>query len=82
MEMLLCENDGAFGPAVRGCRGNFDFTRKFEAIVFSILPSACYVVLAGMRLTYISRHPHITDNYLLRTIKAVSSLNKYNNYVT
>lgn len=34
--------DGAFGPAVVGCRGNFDFTITFEQYFFSLTPSVYY----------------------------------------
>lgn len=45
----ICQNDSSFGPAVTGCRGDFDFTTSFEAIILSILPSALFLLLAPWR---------------------------------
>ncbi|KAK1755881.1 ABC multidrug transporter [Echria macrotheca] len=47
---LVC-NDGSFGPAVQGpaCRGGFDFTVLFEESVLSILPSACFLLVAPLQ---------------------------------
>lgn len=39
MEFAGCSNDGAMEPAVVGCRGDFDFTIKFEKMFFSLIPS-------------------------------------------
>ncbi|KAJ4859436.1 ABC transporter domain-containing protein [Trichoderma breve] len=71
MSVSACANDDAFGPAVEGCRGNFDFTVAFEKIILSILPSACLVILAALRLVSLSRQPHTTANILLRNVKVV-----------
>lgn len=40
MDFGGCLDDGTIEPTVQGCRGNFDFTIKFEKIVFSVIPSA------------------------------------------
>ncbi|KAK9424900.1 putative ABC multidrug transporter [Seiridium unicorne] len=45
-----CVGDASIGPAVIGCRGDFDFTITFEETVLSILPSAFFVLLAAWRL--------------------------------
>ncbi|KAG5794653.1 hypothetical protein H9Q69_006287 [Fusarium xylarioides] len=37
-----CLNDGSLGPGVQGCRGDFDFTQKFERIFLSIIPTAVH----------------------------------------
>ncbi|KAF2470780.1 P-loop containing nucleoside triphosphate hydrolase protein [Lindgomyces ingoldianus] len=71
MSILLCTNDDTFGPGVRGCRGDFDFTQVFEKIILSILPSTCFAILAGLRLTTISRRPRIIDNTILQNVKVV-----------
>ena len=42
--------DGAFGPAVQGCRDDFDFTLAFEDYFFSIVPSAIFLLLAPVRV--------------------------------
>ncbi|UKZ49169.1 hypothetical protein TrVGV298_003412 [Trichoderma virens] len=69
MSVSACANDDAFGPAVKGCRGNFDFTIAFEKSILSILPNACFVILAALRLASLSRQPHTTANSLLRNAK-------------
>ncbi|UKZ75697.1 hypothetical protein TrVFT333_003389 [Trichoderma virens FT-333] len=69
MSVSACANDDAFGPAVKGCRGNFDFTVAFEKSILSILPNACFVILAAPRLASLSRQPHTTANSLLRNAK-------------
>lgn len=72
MSVSACANDDAFGPAVEGCRGNFDFTVAFEEVILSILPSACFAILAALRLVSLSRQSHTTANILLRNVKVVS----------
>ncbi|KAM6480577.1 P-loop containing nucleoside triphosphate hydrolase protein [Trichoderma sp. SZMC 28011] len=71
MSVSACANDDAFGPAVEGCRGNFDFTVAFEEVILSILPSACFAILAALRLVSLSRQSHTTANILLRNVKVV-----------
>ncbi|KAL6901054.1 P-loop containing nucleoside triphosphate hydrolase protein [Trichoderma evansii] len=71
MSVSACSNDDAFGPAVKGCRGNFDFTVTFEKSILSILPSACFAILAALRLVSLSRQPHTTANILLRNVKVI-----------
>ncbi|RFU74819.1 abc multidrug transporter [Trichoderma arundinaceum] len=71
MSGSVCENDDAFGPAVSGCRGNFDFTVTFEKTILSILPSTCFVILAALRIVSLWRQPHTTANSLLRAVKVV-----------
>ncbi|KAB5518056.1 ATPase-like protein [Coniochaeta sp. 2T2.1] len=41
-----CTGDEAFGPIVHGCRDGFDFTTRFERIVFAILPSCVFLALS------------------------------------
>jgi len=50
-----CASDRTFGPAVLGCRGNFDFTVKFEDIVLSLLPASLFIILAIFRIWYLCR---------------------------
>ena len=47
--------DSALGPAVVGCRDNFDFTFAFEQYFFSIVPSALLLLVAPLRLRVLSR---------------------------
>lgn len=72
MGASLCVNDDTFGPAARGCRGDFDFTLVFERTILSIFPNACFAILAVVRLTILSRRPRIIDHIMLRNAKIVS----------
>ncbi|KAI4723833.1 multidrug resistance-like protein [Aureobasidium sp. EXF-10728] len=47
--------DSAFGPAVEGCRQNFDFTLAFESYFFSIVPSVLLLCFAPLRFKTLSR---------------------------
>ncbi|KAF4337201.1 multidrug resistance [Fusarium beomiforme] len=40
-----CLNDDSLGPAVRGCRGHFDFTVAFENVVFVMVPAIAFFFL-------------------------------------
>ncbi|KID70390.1 ABC transporter FUM19 [Metarhizium brunneum] len=53
--MSTCLGDNSIGPAVVGCRGDFDFTITFEETILSILPSACFIFLATPRLWVLSK---------------------------
>ncbi|KAK5990162.1 ABC multidrug transporter B [Cladobotryum mycophilum] len=46
----VCQ-DAAFGPAVASpdCRGGFDFTVLFEESIFSLLPSALFLLIAPLQ---------------------------------
>ncbi len=48
-----CVNDHTLGPTVQGCRGDFDFTLKFEHVVLSIVPSSVFIALALPRVVYL-----------------------------
>lgn len=54
-----CLNDDAFGPVVQGCRGDFDFTLKFESIVLSIIPASVFVALVAVRIGYLAQRRSI-----------------------
>lgn len=70
---LLCASDAAFGPVVQGCRGNFDFTLKFEKIILSILPSAVFIALSLPRGIFLARKAKVVDGELFKVIKIVCS---------
>ncbi|ETS84643.1 hypothetical protein PFICI_02668 [Pestalotiopsis fici W106-1] len=53
--ITLCD-DASFGPAIQGCRGDFDFTLLFEQTILSILPSSLLVVLGVARLRTLLSH--------------------------
>lgn len=50
-----CASDNSFGPGIQGCRGDFDFTIKFQKIFLSIVPSAVFVALSVTRIVYLAR---------------------------
>ena len=66
-----CQNDFTFGPAVIGCRGNFDFTLLFEQIVFSIVPAGLFILLSIWRLTVITSSPTLIGGPQFRAAKLV-----------
>lgn len=59
MEFSGCVNDESIGPAVEGCRGDFDFTIKFERICFLLIPTAIFITICLPRIFYLSRQPII-----------------------
>lgn len=67
-----CHNDSFFGPAVTGCRGNFDFTIFFEATILSILPSALFILLAPWRFWQLKSRSCVVTGQALWYSKAVS----------
>jgi hypothetical protein len=73
MDFSGCADDDSFGPAVRGCRGDFDFTIKFEKIFFALIPAPVFIALALSRVVYLARKPVIVGGAFLRITKLVSS---------
>lgn len=71
MSSTLCLNDASFGPSVRGCRGDFDFTQKFERIFLSIIPAAVFVAAALARVTVLSQRPQIVGGAIFQYLKLV-----------
>ncbi|KAM5346374.1 hypothetical protein ACJ41O_009379 [Fusarium nematophilum] len=69
MTSSLCLNDGSLGPGVRGCRGDFDFTQKFERIFLSIIPAAVFVAAAFARVAVLSQRPRIVGGIILQSVK-------------
>ncbi|KAG4443174.1 hypothetical protein IFR05_001316 [Cadophora sp. M221] len=59
MEFSGCVNDESIGPAVEGCRGDFDFTIKFERICFMLIPTAVFIAICLPRIVYLTRRPVI-----------------------
>lgn len=67
--------DDAFGPAVKGCRDDFDFTLRFEQYFFVIAPSVA-MLLAGLARLY-DLHPQrrkLVDALTLKWSKVVSDI--------
>nr|AHC70708.1 fumonisin biosynthetic ABC transporter [Fusarium bulbicola] len=50
MDFEGCPSDASFSPFVKGCRGDFDFTLKFELIIFFIAPSCLFTALTFVRI--------------------------------
>lgn len=67
-----CQNDSSFGPAVTGCRGDFDFTIFFEATILSTLPSALFILLAPWRFWQLKDRSCVVTGQALWYSKAVS----------
>ncbi|KAJ5752402.1 hypothetical protein N7520_009319 [Penicillium odoratum] len=72
---VSCADDTSFGPTVQGCRGNFDFTLKFEKIILSILPSAVFIVLSVPRVIFLTRKPYAktVDGKIFQLIKLTAA---------
>ncbi|KAK8069803.1 hypothetical protein PG994_006419, partial [Apiospora phragmitis] len=70
MSFSTCKNDNLIGPNVSGCRDDFDFTVKFELVVFSIVPSAIFVILALWRSFHLSRKPAIINEPAFQLLKS------------
>lgn len=71
MDFANCVDDSAFGPIVKGCRGDFDFTLKFENIILSMLPSAVFIALSVPRVIFLARRPSIAGGAILQYTKIV-----------
>jgi hypothetical protein len=50
-----CTGDDAFGPVIQGCRDEFDFTMRFERIMFSIVPSSAFLTVSLIRIAIVIR---------------------------
>ncbi|KAI1416438.1 ABC multidrug transporter [Hypoxylon sp. FL1857] len=62
-------NDQSLGPGILGCRGDFDFTVKFEQVVFSLTPSAIFIIASLWRIALVMRRPTIVGAPLLQLAK-------------
>jgi ATP-binding cassette subfamily C (CFTR/MRP) protein 1 len=72
MKNTTCD-DAAFGPVIDGCRP-FDFTIAFELYIFSIIPSAIFLLVAPLRLVLLSRSQVKVEGLLFHSSKLVSTL--------
>lgn len=68
MEFSTCPGDESLGPAVKGCRGDFDFTIKFEK-VFSLVPASVFIAICLARVVYLTRQPIVVRASLLKWLK-------------
>jgi len=71
MDFSGCPDDDSLGPAVQGCRGDFDFTLKFEKIFFSIIPAAVFLAASLPRVVYLIRRTTIVGGTALKILKLV-----------
>jgi hypothetical protein len=68
-------DDGQFGPIVAtgDCRGGFDFTVLFESEILSIVPAACFLLLASFRVLHLFRQSQKVLSSTLRVVTLVSN---------
>lgn len=69
--------DNAFGPQLKGCSGQFDFTLLFEQSILSILPSALLLLLSPLRILQLQYHDTKTRRNSWYMVKMVSSTFSY-----
>ena len=69
-----CLNDETFGPAVHGCRENFDFTIKFERIFLSLISASLFIMLAQIRIRFLTQRPRMVHGNRLWILKVVRSM--------
>ncbi|KFZ20766.1 hypothetical protein V502_02988, partial [Pseudogymnoascus sp. VKM F-4520 (FW-2644)] len=67
-----CLNDDAFGPTVRGCWDDFDFTQKFERILFSAVPASIFILLAIVRVFHLAQKPRLVLATPFRLVKILT----------
>jgi hypothetical protein len=67
-------NDQIFGPAVSGCRDDFDFTLLFEQSILSIGPSALLLLITPLRILHLARRNVKTVPSPIDAAKLVSDI--------
>ena len=73
MEFSACATDDLLRPAARGCRGDLDFTIKFEKIFFSLVPASIFAIASLTRVVYLSRRPTLVGGIPFKYVKVVCS---------
>lgn len=63
--------DDSFGPTVKGCRNNFDFTLLFEDAFLSLGPSILLVLIVPLRLAQLLKSTKKVNRGLLQLLKVV-----------
>lgn len=66
-----CLNDGTMGPVVRGCRNDFDFTVTFENVVFTLIPSAIFILCSLRRIQTLVHRRIVVGGSLFQLTKLV-----------
>ncbi|KAF0641998.1 hypothetical protein NXS19_010672 [Fusarium pseudograminearum] len=69
MAVSGCINDNSFGPIVQGCRGDFDFTLRFQNIILGIVPAAIFILIALTRVATLAFRSRIVDGKVLQFTK-------------
>ncbi|KAF5267203.1 hypothetical protein FOXYS1_1935 [Fusarium oxysporum] len=69
MALSGCINDNSFGPVVEGCRGDFDFTFRFQRIILGIVPAAIFIPIAFIRVASLALRPRIVDGKIQQFTK-------------
>ncbi|KAI5460736.1 multidrug resistance-associated protein [Mariannaea sp. PMI_226] len=69
MSFSSCSSDATFGPVVKGCRDDFDFTLTFERIFLSLVPSSLFVVASVVRGLWLVRKPTVVKSHTLQVVK-------------
>ncbi|KAF4450560.1 ABC transporter [Fusarium austroafricanum] len=69
MALAGCPSDATFGPVVKGCRGDFDFTLTFERIFLSIVPACIFSILSIVRSSWLIQKPTIVAAPVLNVVK-------------
>jgi ATP-binding cassette, subfamily C (CFTR/MRP), member 1 len=77
MDFSGCQADEDFGPAVQGCRDDFDFTLKFELIFLSILPAAIFIPLFLTSVAGLVGKPSIVRGAVFQWLKLVRYAMRY-----
>ncbi|KAJ3497544.1 hypothetical protein NLG97_g1819 [Lecanicillium saksenae] len=73
---MSCRNENSFGPAVEGCRGDFDFTAFFEQVVFTLLPACAFVPLSAASIFSLLKRPAVVQAALFSHFKlAITCVN-------
>lgn len=73
-------SDDVFGPAVHGCRDNFDFTLLFEQTILSIAPSALLLLCTPVRLVQLGKSSVKTLYTPILATKAVGVARRLSSY--
>lgn len=71
MSFAGCLDDVSFGPVVRGCRDDFDFTLKFEKILLDLIPASVFIAASLPRLLYLLRRPIVIKGSIFSNVKLV-----------
>lgn len=67
----LLHVEDTFGPVVKGCGSNFDFTLLFEETILCILPLCVAICLAVFRITRLWTKPVIFKGCFILPLKLV-----------